>query len=231
MSFTLNALVHNASDTLIDTMRTASRLNHVSRNGTLVIRALSNREASAKQYPAEWQDTGGPGNLIRYRPVFDSGTVHEVFTLPAGLEEIQYKLVFDEAETHLRGLYCQLITGYNGEKLRPYRRQSANRRLDRHGHSSSGFSNRSIGVVRLNIDRTSQQPQVHFSICRARVVESDGLITATYEQLLSAKDPRLNPDRLVELTGDLPDWVSAVQALCDRWTCSQEGCEGHYHLD
>lgn len=231
-SFSVNALVADAETGIIDAMRERSRLTRVSRNGTLVVPLLGDREMSHASYPAEWDDAQTDRSpLFRFRPNFTTGFVHEVCDFPEALADSPYKLVLEAAEVHSRGSYCQVVTGYTGEQLRPYRREGSHGRLgSEYVHpTASIFSAPAMGLLRLDANQARRQGNL--TIHRAAVEVVNGLVTVIHERLLRLDDPSLAFSKLTSLSDELKNWEPALEAHYERWECEAGWCDGHYHLD
>lgn len=234
MNFSVDALIPNATSELASAMLKRSGLSHVTKSGILVTRLLAHRELSYATYPDEWRDKG-PDNspLFRYSPNYSQGVVHTIYKLPEELAEAPYRLTLEEAEVHERGSYCQVVTGYNGERIRPYRREGERSRwLDRYVHPTvSIFSAPELGVLRLDANAARQQGCL--TIHRAKVEVIDyiyGLVTVSTERLLHLNRPVLAVAKLPHLTDRFTDWEPALQAHYERWECEATDCDGHYHL-
>lgn len=231
MTFKLNALVPDADDELAVHMRSLHKRTYLTRSGTLVVPLRPNRELSHASHPEEWRDTGRQGRL-RYRPDFASGTVHEMFDFPEELADTRYRLVLEEAEAHARGSYCQVVTDYKGGRLRPYYRESADRRWsDKYIHPTvSVFSAPAMGVLRLDANQADEQNTL--VIHRARIVVAAGIVTVVHEQLLRLDDAKLAFCKLDTLPDGLQSWLPALMAHYERWECDEwRNCDGHYHLE
>jgi hypothetical protein len=140
------------------------------------------------------------------------------------LADAEYRLVLEGVEVHSRGAYCQVITGYEGEKLRPYRRESCFMHP-----SSSVFSAPELGLVRL--DANAARKQGFLCIRRAKVEIIDGLVVMTTEQLFRLHNAKLATHKFVNLPDELAAWRPALLAHYERWECFERMCDGHYHLD
>ena len=233
LSFKVNVLVANADADMITAAREQSRLAHVSRNGTLVVPLVNNYEMSYANYPSEWTDTQTDDiSLFRLHPNFASGSVHEAYELPPVLAGSTYRLMLQVVESNSRGSYCQIATGYNGERLYPYRREGRRHNLGwgvaKEHPTSSVFSAPAMGVVRIDANRTYSQ--AHVRIRRAAVEVTNDLVTVTHEQLLSINHPKLVYAKLTSLTDELKDWEPALHACYERRDCALTACSGHYHL-
>lgn len=228
----LNALVHDPSAELVEAMKRYHRATHVTRSGTLVVPLLEDQDRSAALYPEEWIDDGDRG-IFRYRPRYSRGTVRTVHRFPEALAEADYQLKLEEAEVNLRGSYCQVTAGPDGQRLRPYRRESDRWSMGVPCHpSSSVFSAPGLGVLRLDASQARRHGTLY--IRRYAVSVEAGLVTVTHEQLYGVKSPQLAFHKLTDLTelpGHLSEWQPVLAAMYDRMECESHHCDGHFHLD
>lgn len=203
-----------------------SRLARVSRNGTLVARTIVNRELSHAIYPNEWK-LAERGSSGRSQPVPDlsNGSVHSVYYFPDALANVPYQAVFNETEVHIRKSYCQIVTDYEGGKLRPYRRGGSSGRLRDYDHpTTSGFSASKMGLLRFDSG-------IGFTIQRASLEVIDGVLTSRTEEVLRDNARCETTDKLTSLPDELSNWQPALTAVLDRYRCDLKSCQGHYHLD
>ncbi len=231
MITTLNALVPEASQSLISAATEANRQAHLSRNGTLVVPLYSDRKSSMELFSEEWTDlhpgTDYPGSLTRYRPNFQSSIVHEMYNIPTILQDVSYRLSFQAAEVHARGSYCQIVTDFNGGKLKPFRREGVGRRQEEYRHpTASVFSAAQMGMVRIDL-----RDQQRLVVRRASVVGGGYRDTAlvTHEEICIIDDAYLAAVPVATLPKEAAKWQEAVAACYERLSCTEARCDGHYH--
>lgn len=223
LSFSLRVLVRNAELDVVRTVRKHSPFAQVSRQGTLVVPLVPDRELSHAIFPDEWK-VNDSGTYSRFAPDFSSGVVHNVYDPPEELIDILYQTVLEEAEVHDRS-YCQIVTNYEGERLQPYRRESSRGGWsNEYSHpTASVFSAPKMGLLRF--DRG-----LRFTIQRATIETVDGILTTSIEQLLYDEGPWKITQRLTSIPSGLEAWMPALTAVLDRYQCKLEACQGHYHL-
>ena len=227
VGFKVKALVRQPSDELVESFRGTNQRIYRSANGTLVAWMNENRELSHATYPAEWR-TGG---VFEYQADFSGGIVHKLYNFPEQFAGTSYRLELEAPEAHARGAYCQVITGYSGERLRPYRRQGNPVQLDSYSHPTiSVFSAHQLSTLRLDANQAHQTGALR--IRQAKVEVADGLVTATINQLFELNDPSLATTKIASLPNELAEWQPALLAHYERWECEAiVRCDGHYHLD
>lgn len=220
----MKILVHDASRDLVEAMHQHNRMTQVSRNGMLVVPLITDRDLSHAIYPHEWK--AGERFDDRFVPDFSSGVVHSVYDFPKELADTSYQAVLEEREVHMRRSYCQIVTGYNGERLQPYRRKSGDRRRcgGEYDHpTSSSFSAPKMGLLRFDRGHS-------FTIQRASVEVIDGILTTKVEDLLRDDGRCELTQKLTSLPSELEPWMPALTAVLDRYDCDLGSCQGHYHL-
>lgn len=228
MSFSLDALVDNPDPALVKALRDrVPHLVHVARNGTLVVHLDADYDLSPATYPGEYRvvNPEAKSGLFRFSRDFSQGPVHEIHAFPEELAGTPYRLVLENPEAHLSS-YCLVTTGYDGERIHPYRRESS---ANGH-HSVSVFSAPAMGSVRIDFERSRNRGIL--TIRRAKVEVIDGLVTVVTEQLFRKGGPQLLTHRVtLAPTPDLTAWEPALRALYERFECRNGFCQGHYHLD
>lgn len=231
MYFRPHAMVREPSPELRAAMRD-NRLAHVTRRGTLVVRLLSNHELSHAIYPSEWRVSKPEAtSCFRCQPDFSHGVVHEVYDFPEELAAAECRLLLEGAEVHSRrGSYCQVITGHDGERLRPYRRERYLTHNGSYTHpTTSMFTARRLGKLRLYANQAREQGSL--TIHRSSVEAVDGLVVVTTELLFQLDNPLLATHKFDQLPEELVAWRPALLAHYERWECDAHDCDGHYHLN
>lgn len=234
MPFALKVIVPRPEPALIADTLLRDRYVYLSRKKEELVLSLEpDNELSRALYPNEWRLLTPEEAATRGLPLSsvvpdDSASVwHRVYRLPDGLSGRDYQATLVAEEKHDRESYCQVVTGYDAEQLRPDYRETTSEDTPEGVHPTvSVFSGAKLGLVRLYL------PEKELAVYRAALEIGDSLITVTRERLVRHFDGRLALCKpCLPLHPDLRHWTPAVQAHYRRWRCEAETCNGHYHRE
>jgi len=218
--FSLKARVTHASDSLIKYVCRHNNRAIKSKNGTLVVPLAADYKVSRKRFPTEWGHAGShTGSFGGNIPRFAVGVVHKVYTPPAQLVGVTYKLLLEGKEISVKEEHYQIVTGFDGESMKPFRR--ANDRDDSHP-TALAFTGETLGMVRFD-------KATGLTIHRAAISTTNGLITMDLEELVRDTGFPALSDQTNQFLGVNPQWVPALRALVGRIQCDRTLCDGHYY--
>lgn len=189
-----------------------------------------NRQLSHELYPRQW--TFSNSDLVPYRPRLSDGPVRTVYDFPEELADASNcKVTIQAFEDHARRSFCQIVTGYHGQRIRPFRRTTGIAMDDGYVHPTvSHYSKSELGMVRLGMDGTEGLPLLQ--VQRAKIGVVDGLVTVTEQRLLYFEGAQLLEQRLSAMPTGLEDWNDALEALYLRRNCAAtDRCRGHYYAN
>jgi len=219
MYFTLKAAFPKASYDFAQEITRTNPAARITNSGILIVQLLANPTLSRETFPDEWAadesvDTR-PGS---FAPNFSKGYVRRIYELPQELAGQDFELALEGRELDIKDSHSQVITGYNGEPLRPYRTQSSHK--VRH-FTSLVFTKSTMGVIRLRLDGGLR-------IQRAYTEPFNGGVIMRVEELLKEDEFPALSDRSRAIISSNPTWTKAIAAVISRSRCESDGCIGHY---